>query len=329
MKLKRYYNILITLTFLITLLLPTLGSSLGISSTIDDTEKRQKSLPPTFSLSELSTFPNKYESYFRSNFGFRNFMIRTYANIKLNYLNTTPNYEKGYRVIIGKDGWFFLNPVPNDQLKQFYNGGKSYSSPEFSPKQLESIKNKLEKEKALLKNKGIPYFIVIVPDKEAVYPEYYPYPQNIITNKRLDQLTDYLSHNSNVEFLDLRKAFVSAKPQYPLYYHTDSHWNNYGAFIAYQEIMKRLSIHYPNISVPKLSDFNITLEDYQFWSGDLGTTLYLGGKYSDFGVKFKLINPSLEKDKLSSVIVFGDSFAETRHYFPRDLFMAEFQTWNI
>lgn len=324
MNIKNYYNILLIIIFLVALLLPSLGSFLGISSKIDNTERRQLAKFPELSLNELSEFSKKIEGYFRDHFGFRNFMIRAYSKIKLNYLNSTPNYEKAFRVIIGKNGWLFLNPAPGDNLKKFYNGSEFYSSPDFSQDQLVLIKNKLEEEKAWLAERGIPYFIVIVPDKEAVYPEYYPYPNHIITNRRLDQLMDYLSHNSDVEVLDLRNALISAKELFPTYYYTDTHWNNYGAFIAYQEIMKKLSTYYPDITIPKLSDFDITLENYHLWVGDLGSYLNLSGKYQDFEVKFKLTNPSLEKNKLSSVIIYGDSFAETRHYAPLDSFLAEF-----
>lgn len=312
-----YYSAIILIFFLF-LLSPIAGSFLGISSQIDNTERRKLSPIPTLSLQELSSFPKKFEDFFRDNFGFRNLMIKAYSTIKLQLLNSTPNYERGFRVIIGKNGWLFLNPVPGDHLKNFYK------NVDFTPTQLAAVKNYLEEDKRKLAEKNIPYFVVIVPDKEAVYTEYYPYPNQIITSRRLDQLVSYLANNSTVDFLDLRQPLINAKDKFPAYYHTDTHWNNYGAFIAYQEIIRRLTKYYPNISTPQLSDFEVTLQNYKISVGDLGNYLHLTEKYQDFGVKFKLKNTQLTKTKLSSVIVYGDSFAETRHYAPKDRFLQEF-----
>lgn len=314
----KIHNLILIAIFFVALLLPFAGSLLGISSRIDNTERRQLSKFPTFNITEFSSFPVKFEGYFRDNFGFRNLMIQAYHTIKLKFLNSTPNYERGFRVIIGKNGWLFLNPVPGNQLKNFYK------NVDFTEGQLAFIKNKLEGEKTKLAQMGIPYFIVIVPDKEAVYSEFYPFPDHIITNRKLDQLMAYLNKNSKLDILDLRQALINAKDKYPAYYHTDTHWNNYGAFIAYQEIIRRLSTYDPDLTIPNISDFDVSLQNYQVWVGDLGNYLSLGGKYSDYGVKFKLKNPDLEKTKLGSVIVYGDSFAETRHYAPRDRFLQDF-----
>ena len=57
----------------------------------------------------------------------------------------------------------------------------------------------------------------------------------------VDQFYNYMRAHSTVRVLDIRSALLAAKKTRPAYLKTDEHWNNYGGFVAYQEIMRALA----------------------------------------------------------------------------------------
>jgi len=74
---------------------------------------------------------------------------------------------------------------------------------------------------------------------------------------RLDQLISYLNENSDVEILDLRPSLIQAKDQGRLYERTGTHWNGHGAYIAYREIISRVSNWFPAIKPIPRSSFKV------------------------------------------------------------------------
>ena len=74
---------------------------------------------------------------------------------------------------------------------------------------------------------------------------------------RLDQLLAYLKkNNSPVDVLDLRPALAEArKSSVRLYHKTDTHWNDRGAWAAYQAIMQAVQKKVPNAKILPASDF--------------------------------------------------------------------------
>jgi hypothetical protein len=61
--------------------------------------------------------------------------------------------------------------------------------------------------------------------------------------------------NSEVEIIDLREVLFQAKQRCRLYHRTDTHWNDYGSFIGYREIMLSLSKWFPGAKPIPESEF--------------------------------------------------------------------------
>ena len=55
---------------------------------------------------------------------------------------------------------------------------------------------------------------------------------------RLDQLVAHLKAHSNLTIVDLREAHLDEKSRHQVFYRTDTHWNNRGAYVGYTQIMK-------------------------------------------------------------------------------------------
>ena len=76
---------------------------------------------------------------------------------------------------------------------------------------------------------------------------------------RLDQLLAYLSaHDSPTKILDLRPVLLENKKNgQQLYYKTDTHWNEYGVLLAYQEINAALARENPQFSYHPVCDYHV------------------------------------------------------------------------
>src|SRR5690606_15604814 len=112
------------------------------------------------------------------------------------------------------------------------------------------------------------------------------------TMSRVDQIENYLKvYNSSVKLTDVRDVLLEGKENNQLYHKFDSHWNSFGAFLAYRkffiENMGDIGI------LPKtLDDFDVKWETYN--QGEL--IQMLGIQNKDF---FLEKNPvfTLKKDK--------------------------------
>ncbi|HEY1922670.1 MAG TPA: hypothetical protein VGG44_07870, partial [Tepidisphaeraceae bacterium] len=106
---------------------------------------------------------------------------------------------------------------------------------------------------------GIPFILVVPPDKQSIYTEMMPEDFSRLGPKtRLDQLIERLREtHSPVQVIDLRPVLLEAKKDRLIYYKTDTHWNDYGAFAAYPVILDAIQRVLPGRKlVPQpLSDF--------------------------------------------------------------------------
>ncbi|MFN8461674.1 MAG: hypothetical protein U0X93_07900 [Anaerolineales bacterium] len=78
---------------------------------------------------------------------------------------------------------------------------------------------------------------------------------------KVDQVIAYLRANGKQQVIDLRPALLAAKSERQVYYATDTHWNDYGAYIAYSAIMNELRKTNPNLIAHPASDFEPVSRD--------------------------------------------------------------------
>jgi len=107
---------------------------------------------------------------------------------------------------------------------------------------------------------------MLCPDKESVYPEYYPKsikrgPEPI----QLDIITNYLQKYTSVDILNIKQALLTEKDTYLLYNVSLgdlTHYNQIGAFFAYRELMKHINIHFPQIIPYEPDGIEISYDEF-------------------------------------------------------------------
>lgn len=312
----------IIVLFLIFICLPEINRHLLIISDNSSSEQRTLASYPVFNIREISAFNKEFESFYNDHFGFRLQLVT--ANTRLHmYLFGISNVDIIPPVVIGKDGWLFVN-LHGPANPMTFTGWQGYNP--YSLDQLATIQENLEAENIWFAKRNITFLILPAPDKNSIYPEYLPRRfQTIVGPSRQAQIFDHMKLHSALELVDVRQTLLSAKKSYQLntYYKTDSHWNNVGAFLAYAEIMKRLLRVYSELVPHRFEDF-ISNRRIKY-KGDLA-------KIAKLDVSHILEDQLVPKEnttynnmglKKGTLLIFGDSFSDT---FFKDYFHRHFNT---
>jgi hypothetical protein len=216
-------------------------------------------------------------------------------------------------VLLGKDGW--MEYTGADNLDDFQN--------------FETLKHKKGLVKRLatlhkyLESQGITLLIVVAPNKTSIYPDKLPEQiKSLPTRPRLDDLISYLESNDLPVILDLRPALRAARQNQDVYYKTNTHWNGYGAFVAYTTIINSLGSSHPELKPYETADLELVTVDPAV--NDIPRLMH-ANFITEPGFFFAPVKPfvqtlhpndflgynqfsSVEDDKLPTLLMFHDSF---------------------
>jgi alginate O-acetyltransferase complex protein AlgJ len=144
-------------------------------------------------------------------------------------------------------------------------------------------------------------FVFIAPNKQSIYPEKLRKFSAPYLASRIDDALEKVGTSTRAMLIDPRADLRAAKPRYPvpLYTPSDTHWNQLGAFIAYQKIVAVLA-QSKAVDRPELA----TLDRYEIEStptggGDIATRLlYAQGEYPD---ELVTLRPKTVSDAMPAV----------------------------
>jgi alginate O-acetyltransferase complex protein AlgJ len=249
--------------FLVLILLPLADSALKLDRAATLNEKRLPARFPAFApgWGGLRAFLAGLEAYYADHFGFRKTLLQWEHRWKRELFRESTVSD----VMIGRDGWLFLT---GGHMIDDWRGARP-----LTPQELKNWQTLLEKRRDWLARRGIKYLFVLTPSKETVYPEFLPeWMTRVGPETRLDQFFAHMKAHSTVMALDLRPALLQAKQTARTYMIMDTHWNLYGAFVGYQEIVRALGRQLPDLGEPlPLAAFD--LRYVQAKGGDLATML--------------------------------------------------------
>ena len=301
-------SLALALSFIFIIIFPTVEMWLDLEPPLPQHEKRKLMPLPDLSTTRVIDILPKFESYFNDNFGFRSYLIRYNNILKTIFLHSTPVPQ----VMIGKEGWLYYDTDRfRDSVQRYVNGTTFLDYRGLNPfteDELNNILKNIEWTNDTLSRLGIKYILAVAPNKNTIYPEYLPeYINTSLNGTRLDQLLSYSENFSRIKILDLRNQLNNAKRNYPSYYKTDSHWNSYGAYIGYYEIMNELSKKNKEMEPLKLSDFIINIDTIH--GMDLARMLAIPEYFTDEEILF-VKKTSAQTDKLGKLVFIHDSFGD-------------------
>lgn len=226
--------------FFIIITIPSLFLFSIPTSNISKSENRVLNSFPSIK-TDLLNFPKHFNDWFNDHFAWRESMIN--LNGTFHFLTFGKAVELNEHVVIegNEKGWLFyrggnvlnegyLNKIPFTDLEVAY------------------ITERINEKSEWLKKRNADFYLMVVPNKETIYPEYLPAGYNPENNpNRTDQILEALAKNyPNVKFLDSRKILKKSKKVGLLYFPADTHWNMRGAIYAYHELIDLIAKDYPD-----------------------------------------------------------------------------------
>ncbi|MCR5118972.1 MAG: hypothetical protein K6B44_05050 [Lachnospiraceae bacterium] len=228
----------------------------------EGTENRTLAEKPVLSAESYTEYAEEYEAYFNDHLPFREELIGVESMTDFLLFKSSSD-----RVIAGKDGWLFYAAKNDGEPVKNYTGEDL-----LSKSQLKSIAEKLTKIDEYMKSRGGRFILFIAPNKERVYSEYMPDKYGTPAEKSaVTQLIDYLHENTDVEVVYCLDELMAAKESCadPLYYKTDTHWNQLGGYVGSRALMSALDVDLPGLGDG--AEYEVTGQD----GGDLAKYLHL------------------------------------------------------
>ena len=229
-----------------------------------------------------------------SNYRWRSNLINLYTTIRVNIGDKVFN-----GAVVGKDGWVF------------YTGGASIqdfqNTRPLRKNRLISVQRKLDELNTSLQEQGIKLLLVLPPNKSTVYRQYMPDEIPVLgAQSYLDQFVQQMKTSSQTLVLDLRQTLMDNSGTRELYYKTDSHWNELGAYYGYVAIMNSLASDFPMLSPDPETDF-----EHVYVESARDLTLAMG--LQNHTEKYLSLMPKKEtrgntRKPLPKLLVFGDSY---------------------
>ena len=206
-------NRALTAIFVVIISLPLAANLAGVDGADPGAEHR-----------ELATWKDGPTAWFDDHFGFRSVLVRWYGESRLFWLGVSPSAA----VIAGHDGWFFY---ADDKAVEDYANAELLDDAAIA-----NWREAVLRARNWLQARRIGYVFTIAPDKPVLYGEDVPSTiTRIHDTSRADQL--FVALQDTGLAIDPRPALFEAKPRERIYQKTDTHWNDRGALIAYQQII--------------------------------------------------------------------------------------------
>lgn len=271
-------------------------------------------------LSDGTELTANVDTYFAQNFGFRNRLVYVQNVLKQNVFRTSGQSE----VIVGEDGWLFYSRALDDFL------GTSVAD-ETEVERMGAVVLMMQD---YVESRGGEFIFFSAPNKMSVYGEYMPY-YYIEDDGRgnYERLYSELV-KAGVNTVQLKNTLSLKKADgVQLYHKLDSHWNNYGAAVAYETVANKLSEVYGDEFKGYTRYSTMPYSVKNNFSGDLQSMLLPGSDRKDEQLEFDAAenfeytnrfrgvddlvittsNESKAVDK--SVTLFRDSFGNALYWF--------------
>lgn len=222
-------------------------------------------------------------------------------NSELTSLLTGGTYMESTQVLLGKNNWLFYKTELDGHPLWDYMGINHFTDDELA-----AIAANLVSMRDGFNERGVDFYVIALPNKEIIYEEYMPDTvARVDTVSRAEQLADYIWDNTDLVYVYPKQALLDAKAEGQIYYQTDTHWNQKGAFVGMQQLMHEAY----GVEAKDLDSvsFDITSNDL---AGDLAV---IGGVADKYNIDTTYVFDADTADKAQYrdeiALVVGDSFS--------------------
>lgn len=222
-------------------------------------------------------------------------------NSELTSLLTGGTYMESTQVLLGKNNWLFYKTELDGHPLWDYMGINHFTDDELA-----AIAANLVSMRDGFNALGVDFYVTALPNKEIIYEEYMPDTVARVDEvSRAEQLANYIWDNTDLVYVYPKQALLDAKAEGQIYYQTDTHWNQKGAFVGMQQLMhEAYGVEAKNLDSVS---FDITSNDL---AGDLAV---IGGVADKYNIDTTYVFDADTADKAQYrdevALVVGDSFS--------------------
>lgn len=299
-------NILFAAAFLLVLFIPVITTNRengGLSKDENRYLARRATLvKDDGSLNEA--FASDFENWINDNIGLRSVLVRLNAGLQYRVFGNLSSAGTGSSdFYLGPKGEF--NYAEKEMLVDYQHKNL------YSQEQLDETAAAYQKIKDTLEARGIRYIYLQCRDKHSIYPEQFMTSVNQYGEESLvDQVMKNLKANTTVEVIDTTGVLKEGKTEGETFgrYTDPSHWTEFGAYLAYRQLMEELlntgsdpdgSKQITENAVEPATKYRVLEpEDYDIEPVDMGTTLYGGIHERDVQPCYRIKHPGAVEDDL-------------------------------
>lgn len=199
------------------------------------------------------TFSDDIEDFFGDNLPIKNYIVTAE-----NFIKSTVFKSESSNVVTGSDDYLFYSETNDDYLKTHtLNDRETYS-----------VCKTISLLEEYCDDNNVNFIFTAVPNKNTVLSDKMPYNFIPTDNKSNLELIKSGLAGQGVNYVDLTDYLTEE-----LYLKKDSHWDNRGAYTAFNEIIKSTSNYSAKESISSLIDDNPFYEVTRT-NGDLSTMLF-------------------------------------------------------
>ncbi len=226
-RIARLEASILVASFLVVLLGWAVASAFHEPGAVVKSENRYRATWPGWDAGAgMPSFLAQLDAFLADRVRLRDGLITLHARTLVDVFDASP----APKLVVGREGWFYFNDtVAIDQARGLAT---------FDRAELERWQRVLEGRRDWLAERGIPFVVVLVPNKHIVYPEYLPRRfVRVSQDEQHAQLARHLAEHSDLVVIDLLPTLLETKGRERIYHKTDTHWNDIGAYTGYREIL--------------------------------------------------------------------------------------------
>ncbi len=190
-------------------------------------------------------FGDNFNSWFNDRFYLRDKLVD--LNIYLTFALSRGVYKNGTTFFNKNDYWAFDSR---------FVGTTSFD------KQFKIYEKKLQKLNDLCKRNNVKLYIFLAPAASEIYPDEFSRTTGVKNIKyNGENFANYMKAQ-NLDFVISPLKELQAQKSRPIYTKGDVHWNEEGAFIAYNKLICRIKKDFPSFQILNEKDFTITNDIY-------------------------------------------------------------------
>lgn len=221
--------------------LPLAGLGAGLAGFRQpEEENRTLAAYPVISTAEdLAYFPEDFESWYSDHLFLKSKFVQWKSELEAAVFGELDS-EK---VILGtKKPWLFHRSNDGQPLETYKRINL------FTEEELQEITENVDTLRGELEDMGVQFVLMIVPDKEQIYgKDYMPDKFRVADGPlRTEQLLAYMAEKAPdvcavYPAQTLKDARMSWQGADSVYYESDTHWNQAGAFLGAQELLEAIA----------------------------------------------------------------------------------------